>query len=379
MISLRTSHSPLLVLKGEKLTLIKDGKSKTIKSPIHIPNNNVLVLKLEYLRKYNPTGSLYDRVYARLIKQFEHNGLIVPGKTPLVECSVGNAGAAFARACMDAGYKDYRVIIPEDIYSPRINLIESLGAQVIKSPKEIGPWGYVNKIEQLAFKRVKDGKRQESCLIPISKIRRIPSYPYANLVHEVIYDLSLLEHKVPDCFIFGVGAGNTISYVGQALKNANPKAHVVCAEFRERAFSSLLLKGRKVQEGGAWIDPEYLAGTIHGVPHEKLNLNLNIIDEVRSYPHDIRNSALQSLNNSLDLQAGRTSAMAWAAMWDFANEVKGKVIFSIIFDGLDKYFYDPPSYDISVDKTQGIKILNKIDVTDSHDGSKGLFPCLKVA
>src|SRR6516162_4413264 len=88
-----------------------------------------LVLAKEEYR--NPTGSHYDREYFRLLYELEDNRTIVPGETPLIETTTGNAGASFAWACRILGYSPVKVIIPADMPSAREAQIASFGAEIV--------------------------------------------------------------------------------------------------------------------------------------------------------------------------------------------------------------------------------------------------------
>jgi len=346
-------------------------------SPLAIPNGNRIVLKLEHLHRYNPTGSLYDRLYPALLEYYTRSASIVPGRTPLVECSVGNAGAAFAWACREAGFIDYRLILPADIYTPRVEIARTLGAQILFSPADVGPWGYVQMIEDLAFRRVKDGPPRESRLFPISKIRNVPEAPYALLVDEALGVLRLCGTPNVDHFVFGIGAGNTISLVGRSVKRRSRDALVHCVEFEERAFAAILREGRRPPVGGSWVDPAYIAGTIHGVPLEKLNLDVSVIDTVRAYAHEERDGALRVLNHVLGIEAGRASASVWAGVWDLATRVQGQTIMSIIFDGLSKYSDEAlPCVDMTLDPLQGLTPVHAAsDVSNISESVTDLVAC----
>src|SRR5262245_46615483 len=112
---------------------------------IAAPNGNRIWAKLEY---ENPTESAFDRVYPGLFESAESDGRIVPGVTPVIECSTGNAGASFAWVAKELGYESH-VIIHADAPGARIAQLERLGAKVILSPAGQYGAGYVGVLNTI--------------------------------------------------------------------------------------------------------------------------------------------------------------------------------------------------------------------------------------
>ncbi len=86
---------------------------------IEVPNGNTVLAKMEMSNK--PTGSHYDRVYFPLLEEMESKGVIVPGVTPLIEVSSGNATPAFSFACSVLGYEAH-CVLPNEISETRKRL-----------------------------------------------------------------------------------------------------------------------------------------------------------------------------------------------------------------------------------------------------------------
>src|SRR5262249_1553559 len=96
-----------------------------------VPNQNRIWFKLEC---DNPWGSHYDRVYRKLFRHFEEQGLLQPGQTVL-ETTSGTAGVSFAAIGRELGYKCI-VAIPEGGEKARENAITAEGAELIFTPAD---------------------------------------------------------------------------------------------------------------------------------------------------------------------------------------------------------------------------------------------------
>lgn len=85
--------------------------------------------KLEY---FNPSGSLKDRIYKKMIEEAEKRGELKPGMT-ILEASTGNAGIA---AAFVGAVKGYKVIIcmPEGMSEERKKTMRAYGADLIFTP-----------------------------------------------------------------------------------------------------------------------------------------------------------------------------------------------------------------------------------------------------
>lgn len=335
------ANSPTIILENSSLLFYENGRFARKNIPISVPNSNRIILKCEHLSQYNPTGSLYDRLYPWLFVRAERAGIISPEDSDLIECSVGNAGAAFAYVARELGYKNYSVILPIDIYGARKDQIEHhLGAKVLFSPAKIGPIGYIEMLEQLlsANREQRRGKSPVGRLYPISKIRKIPMEPYAAIVREA--QDALVSLNVPskiDYFVFGVGAGNTISMIGKCVKSQSEYSQVIACEHAENPFVAHFKQGTEPPMGGSWSEKDYPATAIHGVPLSKLNLDLSIIDDVILTTRHERDNGLFIANTLIGLKAGRPSGMMVSSALKIAENSENSNILTTIFDSEAKY------------------------------------------
>lgn len=88
-----------------------------------------IVVKLE---KYNPSGSLKDRVLYNIIKNAEISGDLEPGMT-LIEGTTGNTGIATSWIGAVLGY-DVKIVMPGGMSEERKKLFELYGADLVETP-----------------------------------------------------------------------------------------------------------------------------------------------------------------------------------------------------------------------------------------------------
>jgi cysteine synthase len=88
-----------------------------------------LFAKVEW---FGPTGSVKDRIYARMLAAAERRGELRRGMT-IIECTTGNAGIACAAVAAIKGYA-CTIVMPEGMSPERKRMIELYGAELILTP-----------------------------------------------------------------------------------------------------------------------------------------------------------------------------------------------------------------------------------------------------
>lgn len=112
------------------------------------PNPNLeMYVKLE---KYNPSGSIKDRIAKYMIEQAEKSGQLTSGKT-VIEPTSGNTGIGLALVCKAKGY-DAIIVMPETMSMERRQIIISLGAKVLLSDGSKGMDGAEDLAKEIALK-----------------------------------------------------------------------------------------------------------------------------------------------------------------------------------------------------------------------------------
>jgi cysteine synthase A len=347
-------HYPEL-LSPERERIYKEIENKVGNTPLYeiekieIPNKNKIFAKEEYL---NPTGSNFDRIYPYLFKVAEKKGYIIPGVTPVIEATTGNAGASFAWVAKELGFKDVTVIIHEDAPKSRIEQIKSYGAKILFSPAGQYTKGYVELLEKVLKedKEKKGGKIGENPtrLYAVTKILPEARLPYYKLADEAYEQLTKREGEDAnfDYFISVVGSGTYISGVGERLKEINPKIKIIAIEPAESPALSALKEGKILYQEKM---PHNMFGAIpFSLPKEKLNINFDIIDEIRQIKSEEWQKTMKLLYEKEGKKVGRSSAAELAVALEIAREEKDKNILITFHDPSWKYeeSYEPDKFKI---------------------------------
>lgn len=184
---------------------------------------------LAKLELFNPTGSLKDRIYYKMITKAIEHGELKPGME-ILEASTGNAGIACAFIACNLGYK-VTIVIPEGMSRERVKLIRAYGGNVLFTK------GGESDVD-LSIKTIK---------MIMEKNPGKYWWPdqYSNLNNpKAHYDTTALEiweqtNGGIDCFLASVGTGGTLTGVGKFLKE---KKLDICLYAVEPSEAPLLTK-----------------------------------------------------------------------------------------------------------------------------------------
>jgi len=302
---------------------------------IAIQNGNRIFAKEEWK---NPTGSIFDRVYPYLFKIAEEEGKIIPGVTPVVEASTGNAGASFAWCAKKLGYDDCIVIIHKDAPKVRIDQIKSFGAKILYSPAGQYTKGYVALLEKVLKedKEKKGGKIGENPerLYCVTKINPKAREVYHQFVNEALKVIPKIDY-----FVGAVGSGTSISGIGKYLKIFCSSTKIIAVDPSESP-STYCLKYEKKSIDFNKMPHNVWGGATFGVPLKKLNLDLKMINNVQlvnKAERDIANEILSKVENK---KVGRTSCCVFAVAYRMSEILKKKNILICLYDPRWKYGND---------------------------------------
>lgn len=208
---------------------------------------NTPMLELEYKYKgvvgkiyvkcehYNLTGSIKDRIALFTLFNAYKECRIKPGDE-IIEATSGNTGIAFAAIGKAMGHP-VKIIMPNWLSKERIDIIKSLGAEVVLISKEQGGFlGSIKLAETMALEN-------DSTFLPRQFENTDNARAHEETTGVEIWEQLRLNNLIPDAFVAGVGTGGTIMGTGKYLRAQNPaiKIHPL-----EPAESPTLTTGYKV-------------------------------------------------------------------------------------------------------------------------------------
>lgn len=264
--------------------------------------------------KYNPAGSVKDRIALAMIEDAEAKGLLKKGFT-IIEPTSGNTGIGLAYVGKEKGY---RVVLtmPESMSIERRNILKSYGAELVLTEASKGMKGAIARAKEL------NEEIKNSIILGQFDNPANPKAHYKTTGPEIY---GQTDGKI-DAFVAGVGTGGTISGVGKYLKEKDKNIRIVAVE---PLSSPMISKG----EAG----PHQIQGIGAGfIPN---TLDRSVIDEVITISNDDA-FEIGKLHNKLEKDGvGISSGAALAAAIRLAQkeEYNNKVIVVLFPDGIDRY------------------------------------------
>ena len=211
----------------------------------HCDSYPEIIAKLE---SFNPSASVKDRIAFAMLSSAEEEGLIIPGKTTLIEATSGNTGIALA---MVAAAKGYRLILtmPDTMSIERRAMLRAYGAELQLTPGKEGMKGALDLANELSS-NIQDSFQFNQ---------------FENLANPDIHERTTAKeiweqsnHQV-DGLVTGVGTGGTITGCARFLKKVNPNCKIYAVEPKKSAVISGDKAGSHLIQGiGAGFIPKVL-------------------------------------------------------------------------------------------------------------------------
>ncbi len=270
-----------------------------------------VVAKLEF---FNPLSSVKDRIGYAMIQNAEEQGLINDSSV-IIEPTSGNTGVALAFVCAAKRYK-LILTMPDTMSMERQKLFAALGAQVVLTDGKRGMTGAIEAAEELLH------MIDNSYMPQQFKNSANPEIHKKTTAREI---WETTEGAV-DIIVAGIGTGGTITGVGEALKEQNPKIKMVAVE---PAQSPLLSKGEANSHSIEGIGPNFVPDI----------LNRSIIDEVIAVRDEDAQTTARALARQEGIFAGISSGAALYAALQVAKreENQDKLVVVILPDTGERY------------------------------------------
>jgi len=258
------------------------------------------------LEKFNPGGSVKDRITKYMIENAEQTGKLKKGMT-VIEPTSGNTGIGLALVCRVKGY-DLALVMPDTMTRERRQILLALGAKVILSDGTKGMDGAQDLAHEIAE------KEPEKYFIPNQFANQANVLAHYETTAEEIWKDT--QGKITH-FVAGIGTGGTLMGVSCRLKEYNPKIKVIAVQ-PEAGKPIQGLKNLQTQYVPAIWKPE-------------------LVDEVVTVsPCDAEESArLLALQEGLFV--GHSSGAIFHVAQKMAQEIKTGLMVAIAPDGGEKY------------------------------------------
>lgn len=161
--------------------------------------------------QFNITGSIKDRMALYILQQAYLTGKIKPGDT-IVEATSGNTGIAFSAIGKALGHKVV-IVMPDWMSKERVDIIRSLGAEIIPVSKEQGGFlGSIRMTKEIA-------EMQSNIFLPCQFDNQANVKAHKVTTGSEIWCQLSEQGVVPDAFVAGVGTGGTVMGVGNFLRS----------------------------------------------------------------------------------------------------------------------------------------------------------------
>ncbi|KAK0420250.1 hypothetical protein QR680_014585 [Steinernema hermaphroditum] len=300
-----------------------------------------IAVKAEY---FNPGCSVKDRISQNMIIQAEKAGILIPGKSVIVEGTSGNTGIGLAMMAAARGYKCV-IIMGEPASLERRVVMKAYGADLVLTDPKLGFAGVQNRAKELA-------KLIPNAVLPdqFTNVNN-PDAHYRTTGPEIWHQT---QGKVDVC-CFGVGTGGTLTGVGRYLKEKKPEVQMYAVEPYESSVLNNEQPGpHDIQGIGTGTIPPILARDI-------------VVEAIRIKSADALEMA-KRLAAEEGLMVGVSSGANVCAAIELAKrpEHKGKLIVTSMASFGERYL----STKLYKDVTEAAQAMTRSTLEENYDEFK---------
>jgi len=267
---------------------------------------------------YNITGSIKDRMALYILQKAYENNTIKPGDT-IVEATSGNTGIAFSAIGKALGHK-VKILMPDWMSKERVDIISSLGAEVVPVSREQGGFlGSIRISEEIA-------DNNPDIFLPRQFSNDSNAEAHSLTTGPELWWQLQANGLTLNAFVAGVGTGGTVMGVRRFLNTVNQKAKVYPLEPKN---SPTLSTGHKV-------------GThrIQGISDEFIPeiVKLNQLDDVISVDDGDAIIMAQKLASQLGLTVGISSGANFLGAIEVQNRLGNDTVVATVFSDCNKKY-----------------------------------------
>jgi cysteine synthase A len=243
---MKTAEMPSLRVAEEITELVGETPILHLRKIVPVGAGDVYA-KLEYL---NPGGSIKDRAALGMISKAERDGRLKPGAT-IFEATAGNTGVGLALIGTGRGYKTV-LAVPEGFSQEKVTLMEALGAEVIRTPKDGGMQAAIDYVKERA------SRTPNSFIAGQFENQDNPDFHYETTGREYFEQLG----GQVDAIVIGCGTGGTFTGIARYFKERNPKILAVAVETEGSVLGGGPKGDHEVEGIGASFIPKTFDGSL---------------------------------------------------------------------------------------------------------------------
>lgn len=274
-----------------------------------------LYLKLE---KFNPGGSMKDRMARGMIEAAERSGRLRPGGT-IVESSSGNTGTGLALVAAERGYR-FIVVVDHHTAKDKIRTMKALGATTIVIGAD-KPGDRVATADREALAR-QIAESTPGAVLMAQHENPANAASYDSLARDLVDTLGRI-----DILIGSVGTGGSLCGTARGLKAQCPITRVLGVEPK----GSIIFGGNggPYYQSGTGVPPDVELGSVidYGLVDEG-----SVVDDVAAF-----NTCRFFARRFGLLLGGSAGAVLYAATERLKNLKGSGTMVALAGDGGEKY------------------------------------------
>jgi len=268
--------------------------------------------------QYNITGSIKDRMALYILQKSYETGAIKPGDT-IVEATSGNTGISFSAIGRMLGHP-VQILMPDWLSRERVDIIRSLGAEIIPVTREQGGFlGSINISEEIAAVKA-------NIFLPKQFANQYNVEAHEQTTGRELWHQMYNNRLMPAAFVAGIGTGGTAMGVGRYLRTKNPDVKIYPLEPEN---SPTLSTGYKVGHH-----------RIQGISDEFIPeiVKLNELDEIIAVDDGDSIIMAQKLARELGLAVGISSGANFLGAIEAQNRLGCNAIVATVFPDSNKKY-----------------------------------------